>query len=203
MAGKKLESRVQESHTCCLLVFLQLPYEFTSSKGFWTEGGRQALSPIPERISTRVTENSSRKTYIFNVETNGASWTSQSIGYLQVLLYFVTVKRFPTDRRTVGDLANCCHTEWPLHVQRCCIQTMKIANKALMQVALKNSVCQWVDEWALPCMHARPQLNRSVVCWAGGHVAGRGELGSWVRGIHGDKAEFPFNMGLNPHSVSS
>jgi len=60
-----------------------------------------------QKESNRMTEHSSRKTYIFNLKTNGASRTSQSIGYLQVLLYFVTVKRFHTHRRTVGNLVNC------------------------------------------------------------------------------------------------
>lgn len=60
---------------------------------------------------------------------------------------------------------------------------MEIANKASMQVALKNSVCQCVDEWALPCMHARHQLSRSVVCAELG--AARREGGSWAPGRGG------------------
>lgn len=52
-----------------------------------------------------------------------------------------------------------------------------------MQVALKNSVYQCVDEWALPCMHARHQLSRSVVCAELG--AARREGGSWAPGRGG------------------
>lgn len=80
------------------------------------EGGRPALYSIPERTSNHVTENSSRKkqnkkNYIFNVKTNGASRTSQSIGCLQVLFYFVTVKRFHTHSRAVGSLVDCPKTQ--------------------------------------------------------------------------------------------
>lgn len=66
-------------------------------------------------LSNHVTENSSRKknkkNYIFNVKTNGASRTSQSIGCLQVLFYFVTVKRFHTHSRAVGSLVDCPKTQ--------------------------------------------------------------------------------------------
>lgn len=98
----------------CQLVSSQLPYEFTDSRGFeW----KAALYSIPERTSNHVTENSSRKkqiktkNYIFNVKTNGASRTSQSIGCLQVLFYFVTVKRFHTHSRAVGSLVDCPKTQ--------------------------------------------------------------------------------------------
>lgn len=60
---------------------------------------------------------------------------------------------------------------------------MKTANKASMQVALEKLVCQCVNEWALPCMHARHQLSRSLVCAELGAGQQEGELGFWERGL--------------------
>lgn len=72
-----------------------------------------------------------------------------------------------------------------------------------MRVALQNSGGQCVDEWTLPCMHARLQLSRSVVCVSWGPPAGRG--GAEVPGgrTHGDTAGLPFSVELNPHSAPS
>lgn len=71
-----------------------MPYEFTSSRtSEWKADERHFIHSWKD--SNHVTDNSSRKTYIFNVKIKRggkAFWTSQGIGCLQVLLCFVTVK---------------------------------------------------------------------------------------------------------------
>uniref|UniRef100_A0A480G5M6 Uncharacterized protein n=1 Tax=Sus scrofa TaxID=9823 RepID=A0A480G5M6_PIG len=113
MLEKELESSVgRKVEASCQLVSSKLPYEFTGSRNSDRKAVDRHFIQSQKGSLSRVTDYSSRKTYIFNVKTKGAPRTSQSIGCLQVLFYFVTVKRFHTHRRrAVGNLVDCPKTK--------------------------------------------------------------------------------------------
>ena len=89
-----------------------------------------------------------------------------------------------------------------LHVQRCHIQTLETANKALTRAALETSACRCVNEWTPPRMLACPQLSQSLHRAEGGQSGGpgcrRAQQGSWEQGRDGGRARSPFDVGLSP-----
>lgn len=89
-----------------------------------------------------------------------------------------------------------------LHVQRCHIQTLETANKALTRAALETSACRCVNEWTPPRMLACPQLSQSLHRAEGGQSGGpgcrRAQQGSWEQRPDGGRAGSPFDVGLSP-----
>ena len=89
-----------------------------------------------------------------------------------------------------------------LHVQRCHIQTLETANKALTRAALETSACRCVNEWTPPRMHAclplSQSLHRAEGGQSGGPDCGRAQRGSWERGLDGGRAGSPLSVGLSP-----